>query len=88
MIIILVSAPPRPLCCQVMAFLNELFTLFDELVDRYRVYKVETAGDCYIVAGGLIRVDSDGFVTLDHDPDCEDGARRVVAFAKVRACMW
>jgi class 3 adenylate cyclase len=30
---------------QVMAFLNELFSTFDHLVDVYGVHKVETAGE-------------------------------------------
>ena len=32
------SKDVRP--CQVMSFLNSLFTLFDELIDQYGVYKV------------------------------------------------
>ena len=28
---------------QVMAYLNELFTAFDELVDTHQIYKVRTA---------------------------------------------
>ncbi|GAX84156.1 hypothetical protein CEUSTIGMA_g11579.t1 [Chlamydomonas eustigma] len=67
---------------EVMIFLNALFTLFDDLVDEYEVYKVETAGDCYIVAGGLMAMDDDGFMHIDHHPNAQQGAEKVMAFAK------
>ncbi len=51
-----------------------------------QVYKVDTAGDCYIVAGGLMIEDEDGLITLDPEPDAEKGARSVMAFTKV--CYW
>eukprot|EP00775_Hariotina_reticulata_P010666 gene10666-10825_t len=47
----------------VMAFLNDLYTEFDLLLEEYTVYKVETIGDCYMVAGGLVFTDSQGFRT-------------------------
>ncbi len=31
-----------------MRFLNELYTKYDELLDVYGVYKVETVGDWYV----------------------------------------
>ncbi len=68
---------------EVMTFLNELFSLFDELVDQYGVYKVETAGDCYIVAGGLMQREEHGFVSVsDAATSAVQGAERVMAFAK------
>eukprot|EP00798_Chlamydomonas_sp_ICE-L_P005955 gene5955-33531_t len=66
----------------VMGYLNELFTLMDDLVDQYGVYKVDTAGDCYIVAGGLMNEDSDGLLALDPDPEPNVGARKVLAFTQ------
>ena len=33
--------------------LGDLFTRFDELIERHPVYKVETVGDCYMVAAGV-----------------------------------
>lgn len=43
--------------------------------------KVETAGDCYIVAGGILGPDGEGFnhILPAHDP--VESARRVFAFA-------
>lgn len=32
--------------------LNNMFTAFDRLVDRYHVYKVETVGDAYMAVAG------------------------------------
>lgn len=52
------------LCCafmlQVMHFLNELYEVFDELVDQYDMYKLDIVGDCYIVVAGLIKEDQVG----------------------------
>lgn len=38
---------------QVVAFLDKVFSRFDQLVDRYGLDKVKTIGDAYMVAGGL-----------------------------------
>ncbi|GFR47225.1 hypothetical protein Agub_g8909 [Astrephomene gubernaculifera] len=67
----------------VMSFLNELYNRLDSLLDVYGVYKVETIGDCYMVAGGLIRKDEEGFPSV-HDPGAVDPlhAVRVMSFAK------
>ncbi|KAJ9527122.1 hypothetical protein QJQ45_025170, partial [Haematococcus lacustris] len=50
----------RPLL-QVMEFLNELFSYLDAMLDKYKVHKVETAGDCYIICGGIVDEDEQGF---------------------------
>jgi adenylate cyclase len=39
---------------QVVTFLDEVFSRFDELVDRHRLDKIKTIGDAYMVAGGLV----------------------------------
>ncbi|XP_071104939.1 soluble guanylate cyclase 89Db-like [Haliotis cracherodii] len=39
---------------QVVECINNVFTVFDNIVDRYRAFKVETLGDAvYMVAGGV-----------------------------------
>ncbi|HEY0137709.1 MAG TPA: adenylate/guanylate cyclase domain-containing protein [Nannocystis sp.] len=38
---------------QIFELLGQLFTRFDALIERHPVYKVETVGDCYMVAAGV-----------------------------------
>ncbi len=72
------AAPPLA----VMAFLNQLYSRFDGLVDLYKVYKVETIGDCYMVAGGLVAGDEDGYKSVISGEEDPLHAVRVMEFAK------
>ena len=59
--------------------------MFDKLSDFHRVQKVETAGDCYIVAGGILDGDGDGmgfFQLQEGAGDPVVSASRVFAFAQ------
>lgn len=38
---------------ELVSFLNDLFTKFDELAHRYGLEKIKTIGDCYMVASGV-----------------------------------
>lgn len=39
---------------QVMSLLNTLYDGFDRMIDEFKIYKVETIGDSYMVVGGLL----------------------------------
>jgi guanylate cyclase len=38
---------------EVVGYLDRLFSCFDELAERYRLEKIKTIGDCYMVAAGV-----------------------------------
>ncbi|GLC40276.1 hypothetical protein PLESTM_001032600, partial [Pleodorina starrii] len=43
---------------EVMLLLHELFCKYDAIADEMGIYKVETIGDCYMAASGLLTEDS------------------------------
>lgn len=38
---------------ELVRFLNEIFSSFDNLVEKYKLEKIKTVGDAYMVAGGF-----------------------------------
>jgi class 3 adenylate cyclase len=57
-----ISARFGPL--EVVEMLNELFSQFDELVDKYGVEKIQVAGDGYMVAAGVPTLRPDHAVVM------------------------
>eukprot|EP00983_Pelagomonas_calceolata_P078739 1154358-Pelagomonas_calceolata.AAC.5 len=51
------------------------------LVNKYHVQKIDTIGDAYLVASGILAPDEDGFWALDREHDGRKGAGRMVALA-------
>ena len=66
----------------IMKFLNDLYNDFDDLIDIYNVYKVETVGDCYIVAGGMMQKDEYGYNYVREKVNPSLNALSVLLFAK------
>ncbi len=44
---------------ELVGILNDVFTVFDELVERYGLEKVKTIGDAYMVVGGMPELSDD-----------------------------
>ncbi len=49
---------------EVVSLLNEVFSYFDMLAEKYGVEKIKTIGDCYMVAAGVPRPRSDHALAL------------------------
>ena len=66
----------------VLSSLNELFSRFDDLTDKYGIQKIETAGDCYVAAAGILKGDDEGFSIIKEHGDAKRSAMRMIQFAK------
>ena len=66
----------------VMIFLNEIYSVFDRLTDKYGVQKIETAGDCYVAATGILKDDGEGFSVIKEHGNATRDAMRMMQFAK------
>lgn len=64
-----------------MNFLNELYTVFDDLVDEFDLYKLDTVGDCYIIVAGMTSQDDDGFMCVGQ-PGASGGRETLAANAQ------
>lgn len=51
---------------ELVDWLNEIFSLFDRLVERYGVEKIRTIGDNYMVASGVPSAREDHALTIAH----------------------
>jgi class 3 adenylate cyclase len=49
---------------RVVTLLSNLFSAFDDLVDRYQLEKIKTIGDAYMVAGGIPQSRADHAVAV------------------------
>jgi class 3 adenylate cyclase len=69
---------------QLVRILNDVFSVFDELVDRHGLEKVKTIGDAYMVVGGLPEQSDDHTVRVTRMAvDLADCVCRIEAAARL-----
>ena len=69
---------------QLVGVLNDVFTVFDGLVDRYGLEKVKTIGDAYMVVGGMSDPSDDHSERVaDMALDLADAVGRIPAAAAI-----
>jgi class 3 adenylate cyclase len=75
---------------ETVKILNDVFSVFDDLADRYRVEKIKTIGDAYMAAAGLETgaqihyADAVAHLALDMQVKIEEYRRRTGAKIEVR----
>ena len=75
---------------ETVKILNDVFSLFDDLADRYRVEKIKTIGDAYMAAAGLETgaqihyADAIAHAALDMQAKVEEYRRRTAAKIEIR----
>jgi class 3 adenylate cyclase len=75
---------------ETVKILNDVFSIFDDLADRYRVDKIKTIGDAYMAAAGLETgaqihyADAVAHLALDMQQKIEEYRRRTGAKIEIR----
>jgi adenylate cyclase len=69
----------RMTAVEIVELLNEVFSYFDSLVDRFGLEKIKTIGDCYMVASGIPKP------RPDHAQALTDMALEIQALVRNRA---
>ena len=75
---------------ETVKILNDVFSHFDDLADRYRVDKIKTIGDAYMAAGGLEAgaqihyADAIASMALEMQAKIDDYRRRTAANVEIR----
>eukprot|EP01023_Acetabularia_acetabulum_P030345 TRINITY_DN2854_c0_g2_i3.p1 TRINITY_DN2854_c0_g2~~TRINITY_DN2854_c0_g2_i3.p1 ORF type:complete len:727 (-),score=92.62 TRINITY_DN2854_c0_g2_i3:181-2187(-) len=71
-------------CSEVMQYLNRIYSAFDDLLQRFGVYKVETVGDKYMVAAGIVNTIEEPDGTTKYQINTVDPchAHRALGFAR------
>ena len=66
---------------RIYSFLNQLYSMYDDLANKHNIYKLETVGDCYVAVAGLMKPCENGMVELEEEYDPKS-VHNIVAFAK------
>ena len=80
-----------PMCAEsdpedVVHLLNELFTTFDSITEKYKIFKYETVGDAYVGTTGVFS-QSDNTLEFDEDNASEDATKTQNMFECAKAML-